>query len=615
MSCEQRIGGIGETVTTKHVSDFIRNCFAVASDKDALTDEQLLVNYIKGHDTNAIEQLVRRHAAMVWSVCQRVLHNKQDAEDAFQATFLVFIRRASSIAAPELLANWLYGVARQTALKARATSAVRRHREHLVSDIPEATVDGRKLERHLDSVLDEELSRLASHYRTVVVLCDLEGITREEAAHRLQLPIGTVASRLARGRGILAKRLTRRGMALPAGALAMTMPQAMAVPPALLTATISAVVNITAGQPLGLVVTAATLQLTERVIKTMVVSKLKAVAAVLMTLVACGSVGLIARMPADQPSVRYSSPVTTDVREVSVRLEPPQGGTTGREVGLNLSTRQRDEKMSKAIAAVLQYVLASEDRSKAAAQAYKKLFMDIGPAGIVKLAEDEDTSIALQANWELCRKAIKRNPPILHRADWVFDEKLIGDFLKVVAKHLHSDPPVWWATTLLKGEIFPGQHHAFIDIKQPLPPIATVSTDKNNVVLTTGKFSLTIDRTDFSNGNDPRLGTGPVVLYGTDMSFVGKPVFRAYPFELFGVDTRTGRKVWTATVWAARRGMSTGPDGLNPVEICRQGDTIIVYGCESHGLYAEGFDAKTGKCRFRFCTCYWFNHPETWGLR
>ncbi len=271
--------------------------------------------------------------------------------------------------------------------------------------------------------------------------------------------------------------------------------------------------------------------------------------------------------------------------------------------------------MSMAIATVLQYVLSPEDKSKAAAQAYKKLFMNVGPTGLQKLAEDEDSSIALQASWELYRKSVKRNPPILHRSDWVFDEKLVGEFLKVVANRLHSDPPAWWAATLLKGEIFPGQHHAFIDIGQPLPLIATVSTDEKDVVLTTGKLSLRMDKTDFSNGNDPRFGTGPVVFYGTEMSFVAKPVFRAYPFDLIGVDTKTGRKVWTATVWAARRGMSTGSDGLNPVEICRRGDTIFVYGCESHGLYVEGFDAKTGKCRFRFCTCYWFNHPETWGLR
>jgi hypothetical protein len=96
---------------------------------------------------------------------------------------------------------------------------------------------------------------------------------------------------------------------------------------------------------------------------------------------------------------------------------------------------------------------------------------------------------------------------------------------------------------------------------------------------------------------------------------MARPVSPGYPFKIIGVDSKTGKKLWTATVWASRRGPSSGPAGVNPVEIRRQGDTVIVYGCESHGMYAEGFDAKTGKCRFRFCTCYWFNNSEAWGLK
>ena len=81
------------------------------------------------------------------------------------------------------------------------------------------------------------------------------------------------------------------------------------------------------------------------------------------------------------------------------------------------------------------------------------------------------------------------------------------------------------------------------------------------------------------------------------------------------MDSKTGKKQWTRTAWAARRGAASGPEGGSQIEIRRHGDTVIVYGCESHGMYAEGFEARTGKCQFRFCTCYWFNFSEAWGIK
>jgi RNA polymerase sigma factor (sigma-70 family) len=102
-----------------------------------LTDGQLLADYLSRRDEAALATLVRRHGPMVWGVCRRVLRNYDDAEDAFQATFLVFVRKAASIASRELLANWLYGVAHQTALNARKTSAKTRARERQVAQMPE----------------------------------------------------------------------------------------------------------------------------------------------------------------------------------------------------------------------------------------------------------------------------------------------------------------------------------------------------------------------------------------------------------------------------------------------------------------------------------------------
>src|SRR6202790_3988505 len=109
-------------------------------DGAGLTDGQLLEDYISRRDETALADLVQRHGPMVWGVCRRVLSNYHDAEDAFQATFLVLVRRAASIASPELLANWLYGVAHQTAIKARATALKRRVRERQVTEMPQPAV-------------------------------------------------------------------------------------------------------------------------------------------------------------------------------------------------------------------------------------------------------------------------------------------------------------------------------------------------------------------------------------------------------------------------------------------------------------------------------------------
>src|SRR6266567_8849302 len=190
---------------------------ALLRDGAGRTDGQLLEDYVGRRDDAALAALVWRHGPMVWGVCRRVLRNHHDAEDAFQATFLVLVRKAASIASRELVANWLYGVAHQTALKARATVAKRRTRERQVTDMPEPAVSQQDQWRDLQPVLDEELSRLPDKYRGVIVLCDLEGKTRKEVAGQLGCPEGTVASRLARARIMLAKRFTQRGVALSGG--------------------------------------------------------------------------------------------------------------------------------------------------------------------------------------------------------------------------------------------------------------------------------------------------------------------------------------------------------------------------------------------------------------
>src|SRR5204862_5292968 len=157
------------------------------------TDGQLLDCSIIHREEAALVSLVHRLAPMVWGVCRRLLHDHHDAEDAFQATFLVLLRKATCIVPQEMVGNWLYGVAHQTALKARATAAKRRAREKQMLDMPEPVAPQQEPWPDLQPLLDQELSRLPDPYRVVIVLCELEGKTRKEAARQLGWPEGTVA--------------------------------------------------------------------------------------------------------------------------------------------------------------------------------------------------------------------------------------------------------------------------------------------------------------------------------------------------------------------------------------------------------------------------------------
>jgi RNA polymerase sigma factor (sigma-70 family) len=292
-------------MATSQMSGFLQHLRRVLRDGPGVTDGQLLEDYLSRRDDAAFAALVQRHGPMVWGVCRRILSNFQDAEDSFQATFLVLVRRAASIASRELLANWLYGVAHQTALKARATAAKRKERERQVPDMPEPAVTQQDQWRDLQPLLDEELSRLPDKYRAVIVLCDLQGKTRKEAARQLGCPEGTVAGRLARARVMLAGRLVRRGVALSGGTLAALLSHGAAsacVPPSLVSSTIQAASLFASGQVAANgVISAKVIALTEGVLKAMFLTKSKIAAAVGLILVSLTSgAGLIYQAQAAQ---------------------------------------------------------------------------------------------------------------------------------------------------------------------------------------------------------------------------------------------------------------------------------------------------------------------------
>jgi RNA polymerase sigma factor (sigma-70 family) len=176
-----------------------------------LSDTQLLRRFAADRDEQAFTLLVERHGPLVLSVCRRVLGMAPDAEDAFQATFLVLARRAGRLRDPELLGNWLYGVASRIARKARTALNRRRAREKHIHVLAVAPAPPPGLDDDARSVLAEEVRRLPSTHRAAVGLCYLEGKTNAEAARLLRWPIGTVKGRLARARQILRERLTLRG--------------------------------------------------------------------------------------------------------------------------------------------------------------------------------------------------------------------------------------------------------------------------------------------------------------------------------------------------------------------------------------------------------------------
>jgi RNA polymerase sigma factor (sigma-70 family) len=211
------------------------------------SDSELLERYLAGKDEIAFATLVHRHGGLVRAVCRRGLANAQDAEDAFQATFMVFASRASSICKSTAIASWLHGVAFKIAMNARR--ARRRRREEHGEDervSGDQTVSQAAL-REIQAILDEEVSLLAEKYRSVFVLCCLQGKSKAEAARELGWKEGTVSSRLARARKDLQRQLTRRGVALSSALCALSLSPARALEAHLVSATVAAVISYAAG--------------------------------------------------------------------------------------------------------------------------------------------------------------------------------------------------------------------------------------------------------------------------------------------------------------------------------------------------------------------------------
>jgi RNA polymerase sigma factor (sigma-70 family) len=307
----------------------LRHVRKLAGGRPGGEDALLVERFVGRRDGEAFAALVARHGPMILGVCRRVLGDGPDAEDAFQATFLVLVRKARSLTRAESLASWLYGVALRVSRRARDGAATRRRCERS-APIREAPGNGEEAVRHdLRLVIDEELFRLPEKYRAPLVLCYLEGKSYDEAARQLGWPRGTVCGRLSRARDLLRGRLGRRGLGPAAGGLAVALAGATAeaAPPApLLSGTLRAAVSVAAGtEPAAGGASPRALALAEGAVRAMLLNRVKLGAVLLLLGLLAAGAGLAAHrlLAAPHPEARRTPGVSAPEGGEAVRADGP----------------------------------------------------------------------------------------------------------------------------------------------------------------------------------------------------------------------------------------------------------------------------------------------------
>lgn len=303
---------------------FLRSLDAVRRSGDS--DAELLTRFIAGRDEAAFAELVRRHASLVWGVCRQVLGHDQDAEDAFQATFLLLARRARSVRNGAALASWLHGTAWHVSAKARRAAAARTARERRVGLRPAGDVAADVALRELQAIFHEEVARLPAKCREPFVLCVLEGRGRAEVARELCWNEGTLSTRLADARKRLWARLARRGVDVAAALCAVEMTR-QAAPAALVVATVSTAVNGTISSTVAALVTGGIGSMFTA--KTQLLTALALLAVVLMS----GTAGLrrLGRIEAPQPQGKAQTAAASAVASPKFAILPVN--ITGTAIG------------------------------------------------------------------------------------------------------------------------------------------------------------------------------------------------------------------------------------------------------------------------------------------
>jgi RNA polymerase sigma factor (sigma-70 family) len=355
------------------LADFIRR-MAEPACVAALSDGELLERFRARRDEAAFAALLRRHGPAVLRVCRRILHHPQDAEDAFQATFLLLVHRAASIRKRQAVGSWLHGVARRVAVRARGDRARRRQVDERVPSRPGDDVPREAAGREVRAVLEEEVRRLPERCRLPFVLCYLEGKTNAEAARQLGCPKGTVLSRLARARELLRARLFRRGLSLPAAGLAgLTVGEGVspaAVPAPLVTATAQAALALACGERAGAgVIPRRVAVLTERTVRAMGTTKLKLAA---LLVLAVGLVGggagavafrpLGADRPAGAPAAAQQSPAAGEPDQPPKPRLPEPGADAARARERRKELEQQHDELQARVRDLEKQLLELESR-------------------------------------------------------------------------------------------------------------------------------------------------------------------------------------------------------------------------------------------------------------
>jgi RNA polymerase sigma factor (sigma-70 family) len=340
------------------VIEHIRTLVAAQAHAEA-SDADLLARFEAGHDESAFAVLLKRHGSMVLRVARRVLGREQDAEDVFQATFLLLARNAASIRKRASVGSWLHGVAHRLAERVRSQNTRRKRDEHRAARRRAAESPAGHAWTELQEVLDGVLARLPEKYRTPLVLCYLEGETQEEVALRLNRPLGTVRSWLARGRTMLRNRLARQGVTLSVEAVGAALlgsaacARAIEMPISLVQPTLNAALRIAGGKAVGELVSAEVAGLVKGGIASMLTSKFKTGVALCLALaVLAAGAGLAARQTiqekpveaqADNRSERADPPAADGVMRVVV-LDPQGKPLPGAMVHSGIWTEEKDFK-------------------------------------------------------------------------------------------------------------------------------------------------------------------------------------------------------------------------------------------------------------------------------
>jgi RNA polymerase sigma factor (sigma-70 family) len=289
-----------------------------------LSDAELLARFAAGREEAAFAALMRRHGRMVWSVCRHVLGHEQDAEDAFQATFLVLARKAGSIRKGMAIASWLHATAYHIATRARRNAAIRRARESKGESMSVAQPISESAWREVLAILEEEVQRLSERQRAAFVLCSLEGKSLAEAARQLGWKEGTLSGTLSRAREQLGRRLARRGVTLTTVLAGLAVSAESAAPAALIEKTFRAALAFAAGQSILGGVSPPLASLVREATRSLVVTKLRVLAVVLTAAVAAGGVaGFVGQKP--------ESKQEASAEPAARRAEQPKSETAPRE--------------------------------------------------------------------------------------------------------------------------------------------------------------------------------------------------------------------------------------------------------------------------------------------